>query len=292
MARKEQARLRATRATARARAARVRRRSGTRSALRNAAHPPDRGFGAACRIAAAEMTEEGARVTHLRNRLWSALAALPGILLNGSEHRRAPGYSMSRSAGVEGESLLLALSDLAVSSGSACATLRGEPSYVLRRSAAASSLRRVRCGSAWAATRPRTTSSERRCASEPRSSGCGRSRRQCWLRQADARRPALWGRGAAPLPRAAPGAGEVTGERRRDQGTRRRRTTVRASCSACAPRAASSSRRGFAPTGVRISSPRHPGSPSGCSARQTRGRGMGLARGGPRSRSRQRGSGD
>ena len=39
---------------------------------------------------------------------------------------------MSRLAGVEGESLLLALSDLAVSSGSACATLRGEPSYVLR----------------------------------------------------------------------------------------------------------------------------------------------------------------
>ena len=108
---------------------------------------------------------------------------------------------------VEGESLLLALSDLAVSSGSACATLRGEPSYVLRRSAAASSLR----SSLRTATRPRTTSSERRCASEPRSSGCGRSRRQCWLRQADARRPALWGPGAARF-RELPGAGEVTGD--------------------------------------------------------------------------------
>jgi len=90
------------------------------------------GFGAACRIAAAEMTEEAARVTHLRNRLWSALSTLPGILLNGSEHRRAPGMLNVSISGVEGESLLLALSDLAVSSGSACATLRGEPSYVLR----------------------------------------------------------------------------------------------------------------------------------------------------------------
>ena len=90
------------------------------------------GFGAACRIAASEMTEEAARVTHLRNRLWSALSTLPGIFLNGSEHRRAPGILNVSISGVEGESLLLALSDLAVSSGSACATLRGEPSYVLR----------------------------------------------------------------------------------------------------------------------------------------------------------------
>lgn len=90
------------------------------------------GFGAACRIATAAMTEEGARITRLRERLWSALKTLPGICLNGSEHRRAPGILNVSIEGVEGESLLLALSDLAVSSGSACATLRGEPSYVLR----------------------------------------------------------------------------------------------------------------------------------------------------------------
>ena len=89
------------------------------------------GFGAACRIAMAEMPEEGARITRLRERLWSALATLPGIWLNGSEHRRVPGILNVSIEGVEGESLLLALSDLAVSSGSACATLRGEPSYVL-----------------------------------------------------------------------------------------------------------------------------------------------------------------
>jgi cysteine desulfurase len=90
------------------------------------------GFGAACRIAAEEMLEEGARVTRLRERLWSELRTLPGIWLNGSEHRRAPGILNVSIEGVEGESLLLSLSDLAVSSGSACATLRGEPSYVLR----------------------------------------------------------------------------------------------------------------------------------------------------------------
>jgi cysteine desulfurase len=90
------------------------------------------GFGAACRIATAEMTEEGARITRLRERLWSELKTLPGIWLNGSEHGRAPGILNVSIEGVEGESLLLALSDLAVSSGSACATLRGEPSYVLR----------------------------------------------------------------------------------------------------------------------------------------------------------------
>jgi len=90
------------------------------------------GFGAACRIAAAEMTRESARVAGLRDRFWSALAALPGVWLNGDERRRVAGILNVSIEGVEGESLLLALSDLAVSSGSACATLRGEPSYVLR----------------------------------------------------------------------------------------------------------------------------------------------------------------
>jgi cysteine desulfurase len=90
------------------------------------------GFGAACRIAAAEMVEEGARVAGLRKRLWEALRTVPALWLNGSEHKRAPGILNVSIEGVEGESLLLALSDLAVSSGSACATLRGEPSYVLR----------------------------------------------------------------------------------------------------------------------------------------------------------------
>jgi cysteine desulfurase len=90
------------------------------------------GMGAACRIAAAEMAEEGPRIARLRMRLWAALESLPGVWLNGDGTRRVPGILNVSFEGVEGESLLLALSDLAVSSGSACASLRGEPSYVLR----------------------------------------------------------------------------------------------------------------------------------------------------------------
>jgi cysteine desulfurase len=90
------------------------------------------GMGAACRIAAVEMAEEGPRIARLRARLWGALEALPGVWLNGDAERRVPGILNVSIEGVEGESLLLALSDLAVSSGSACASLRGEPSYVLR----------------------------------------------------------------------------------------------------------------------------------------------------------------
>jgi cysteine desulfurase len=90
------------------------------------------GMGAACRIAAVEMAEEGPRIARLRARLWGALETLPGVWLNGDAERRVPGILNVSIEGVEGESLLLALSDLAVSSGSACASLRGEPSYVLR----------------------------------------------------------------------------------------------------------------------------------------------------------------
>jgi cysteine desulfurase len=89
-------------------------------------------MGAACRIAAAEMSEEGPRIARLRARLWAGLETMPGVWLNGDERRRVPGILNVSIEGVEGESLLLALSDLAVSSGSACASLRGEPSYVLR----------------------------------------------------------------------------------------------------------------------------------------------------------------
>ena len=90
------------------------------------------GMGAAYRIAAAEMGEEGARIAGLRDRLWRGLAAVPGITLNGHATRRAPGILSVTVDGVEGESLLYALPQLAVASGSACATVSGEPSYVLR----------------------------------------------------------------------------------------------------------------------------------------------------------------
>ena len=90
------------------------------------------GLGTALRIAAAEMQADAARIGALRERLWRGLAALPGALLNGHPSRRVPGILSVTFDGVEGESLLYALPGFAVSSGSACATTSGEPSYVLR----------------------------------------------------------------------------------------------------------------------------------------------------------------
>ncbi len=90
------------------------------------------GLGEACGIAAAELAEDAARITALRERLWSGLAQLPGVMLNGDPTRRAPGILNVTIDGVEGESLLFALPGLAVASGSACATTNAEPSYVLR----------------------------------------------------------------------------------------------------------------------------------------------------------------
>jgi len=90
------------------------------------------GLGAAYRIAAAEMLADAARIGGLRERLWQGLAAIPGTLLNGHPVRRVPGILSVTFDGVEGESLLQALPGLCVSSGSACATTSGEPSYVLR----------------------------------------------------------------------------------------------------------------------------------------------------------------
>jgi cysteine desulfurase len=90
------------------------------------------GMGEAYRIARAEMEQDVARIGALRERLWGALGRLPGVELNGDARRRVAGILSVTVDGVEGESLLLALSDLAVSSGSACASLSGQPSYVLR----------------------------------------------------------------------------------------------------------------------------------------------------------------
>jgi cysteine desulfurase len=90
------------------------------------------GFGAAYRIARESMSGDIPRIAGLRERLWHALAAIPGVELNGDPVRRVAGILNVTVDGVEGEALLLALADLAVSSGSACASLHAEPSYVLR----------------------------------------------------------------------------------------------------------------------------------------------------------------
>jgi cysteine desulfurase len=90
------------------------------------------GMGRAFALAAEWMPEESARIAALRDRLWHALGPLPGVSMNGHPTQRAPGILSVSFDGVEGESLLFALPDLAVASGSACATTSAEPSYVLR----------------------------------------------------------------------------------------------------------------------------------------------------------------
>ena len=78
------------------------------------------------------MTADAARVELLRNRLWSRLTEIDGVHLNGHATQRLPNILNVTFDGVEGESLLYGLQDVGVSSGSACATTNGEPSYVLR----------------------------------------------------------------------------------------------------------------------------------------------------------------
>lgn len=104
------------------------------------------GFGAACELAGAEMAGESVRQAGLRARLWAGVGALPGALLNSPETHCVPGILNVSFTGIEGESLLFGLTELAVASGSACNSDSDEPSYVLRalgrdRETAQSSLR-------------------------------------------------------------------------------------------------------------------------------------------------------
>ncbi|MXY04431.1 MAG: IscS subfamily cysteine desulfurase [Gammaproteobacteria bacterium] len=89
------------------------------------------GMGEACAILGRVMETENARILALRKRLWSHLKQAPGAVLNGDEERRLPGNLNVGFAGIDGETLLMALDDVAVSSGSACTSASIEPSYVL-----------------------------------------------------------------------------------------------------------------------------------------------------------------
>ncbi|MCP5410014.1 MAG: aminotransferase class V-fold PLP-dependent enzyme, partial [Chromatiaceae bacterium] len=90
------------------------------------------GMGEAFRIAREEMAEDNARILGLRNRLWAGLCDMEEVYLNGDLEQRTPGNLNVSFAFVEGESLIMALKDVAVSSGSACTSSSLEPSYVLR----------------------------------------------------------------------------------------------------------------------------------------------------------------
>ncbi|MFL2503830.1 MAG: IscS subfamily cysteine desulfurase [Candidatus Azotimanducaceae bacterium] len=90
------------------------------------------GMGEACGIAKAEMEEEQARILKLRKRLWNGLKDLEEVYVSGDMDQRLPGLINMSFNYVEGESLIMSLPDLAISSGSACTSASLEPSYVLR----------------------------------------------------------------------------------------------------------------------------------------------------------------
>ncbi len=90
------------------------------------------GFGVACELAAGALATEPARLEALRDRLWRALGRIEGVHFNGEAAPRLPGILNLSFEGVEGESLVTALGSVAVSTGSACSSASGDPSYVLR----------------------------------------------------------------------------------------------------------------------------------------------------------------
>ena len=89
-------------------------------------------MGEAARLASDEMQEEAQRLTALRETFWRGIGHLDDVGINGCLDRRLPGALNVHFGYVEGESLLMALKDLAISSGSACTSASLEPSYVLK----------------------------------------------------------------------------------------------------------------------------------------------------------------
>jgi cysteine desulfurase len=88
------------------------------------------GFGAACEVAGREMSQEAGRVGALRDRLWQWLRErVGGVSMNGAEAPRLPGNLNVRFDGIDGEPLLVGLTEIAVSSGAACTS--AAPSHVL-----------------------------------------------------------------------------------------------------------------------------------------------------------------
>ncbi len=90
------------------------------------------GMGEAFRLARLEMATENERIRMLRDRLWKGLSEIEEVYVNGDMDSRVP-HNLNMSFNfVEGESLIMAIKDIAVSSGSACTSASLEPSYVLR----------------------------------------------------------------------------------------------------------------------------------------------------------------
>ena len=126
------------------------------------------GFGAACELAKNELAAEAKRVGALRDRLWAGLSRhLDLLVVNGSFEHRLPGNLNVSFAYVEGEAMMMAIKDVAVSSGSACTSASLEPSSCCARWASTRTWRTAPSASGWAASTPRrrsTTSSTSWCA--------------------------------------------------------------------------------------------------------------------------------
>ncbi len=90
------------------------------------------GMGAACELGRLEMAKDAEHALALRNQFWGGLKDMEQVFVNGDFEQRLPGNLNVSLAFVEGESLIMSLKDLAVSSGSACTSASLEPSYVLR----------------------------------------------------------------------------------------------------------------------------------------------------------------
>jgi cysteine desulfurase len=90
------------------------------------------GMGEAAHIAKEGMADEAIRLSALRQRFWDGIKDIEEVHINGDKDQHLPGAINVSIAFVEGESLIMSLKDLAVSSGSACTSASLEPSYVLR----------------------------------------------------------------------------------------------------------------------------------------------------------------
>ncbi|MYM63008.1 aminotransferase class V-fold PLP-dependent enzyme [Pseudomaricurvus sp. HS19] len=90
------------------------------------------GMGEAAQLAAELATTEHERIAGLREQLWSGIAELPAVRRNGSDSEVTPNHLNVCFGGLDGETLLLSLRQVAVSSGSACTSASMEPSYVLK----------------------------------------------------------------------------------------------------------------------------------------------------------------
>lgn len=89
------------------------------------------GLGKAAELASKEMNENYDHIKNLSDKFFNAISEIPHIFLNGDKNNRFPGNLNFSFAAIEGESMIMAIKDLAVSSGSACTSSSLEPSYVL-----------------------------------------------------------------------------------------------------------------------------------------------------------------